>query len=190
MNDKTSESDAVRLGFDKARPLSFGVPCPVFDFDIQKCTRRCCETDRELQPGDVYYSVLIAEGANIVRRDYAEEAWPGPPDAVIGWWKSTLPDVRSNTMRWAPNDVMLHFFLELEGRADSQDTRYILTLLMLRRRVVRLEETETDDQGRECLVVYCSRNETEYRVAVIPPTEPRVAEIQQQLANLLMTSAA
>ena len=48
---------------------------PVFDFEIQNCTRRCAETDRELKPGDVYYSVLIADGASIVRRDYAEDAW-------------------------------------------------------------------------------------------------------------------
>ena len=162
----------------------------MFDFDIQKCTRRCAETDREFKPGDVYYSVLIAEEASIVRRDYAEEAWHGPPEDVVGWWKSKVPDPRTTTMRWAPNDVMLHFFTELEGKENSQDTRYILTLLMIRRRVVRLEETETDDQGRQHLVVYCPRNETEYRVPVTPPSEPRVAEIQKELANLLMAHAA
>ena len=167
-----------------------GLICPVFDFEIQKCTRRCAETDRDLKPGDVFYSVLMAEGAGVVRRDYCEDGWQGPPENVIGWWKSTVPDPRTATMRWAPNDVMVHYFSELEGKADRQDTRYVLALLMIRRRVVRLEETETDDLGRQQLVVYCPRNETEYRVPVVPPSEQRVAEIQKELTDLLMAHAA
>ena len=61
---------------------------------------------------------------------------------------------------------------------------------MIRRRVIRLEETEVDDSGQQWLVVYCPRNETEYRVAVLPPSKERVAEIQDELAKLLLANAA
>lgn len=172
-----------------AGPLAVRV---VFDFDIQKCARRCIVTDREFQPGDVVYSTLVSEGVGIVRRDYAEEAWRGPPENehIIGWWKSRIPDPRAKTMHWAPNDVMLHYFTELERRKDGQDTRYILALLMIRRRVLRLEESERDRDGRESLVLFCPRNETEYRVPVTMPSEERIAEIRQELAKLLCSDAA
>jgi hypothetical protein len=168
-------------------------PCravAVFEIELQKCSRRCAATGRELQAGDDYYSTLTSEGASIVRRDYGEEAWKGPPEDVIAWWKSKVPDPRARTMHWAPNDVMMHYFTELEGRDDCLDTRYILALLLIRRRIVRLEETEQDDRGRPRLVVYCPRSETEYRVAVALPSKERIAEIQEELARLLLANAA
>ena len=162
----------------------------VFDFEVQKCTRRCAKTDRELQPGEVFYSVLVSEGADVVRRDFAQEAWKGPPDEAIGWWKSKVPDPRAQALHWAPNDVLVHFFVELEGREDRRDTRYILALLMIRRRVLRLEATQTDPQGCQQLVVYCPRNETEYRVPVTLPSTERIEQIQTELAGLLQANVS
>ncbi len=95
------------------------------------------QTDRELQPGDVFYSVLVAEGAAVVRRDYLADTWEGPPPNAIGIWKSQVPDVHNKKMHWAPNDVILHYFEQLASEPDKADIRYVLALLMVRRRIVR-----------------------------------------------------
>ena len=160
------------------------------DFEVQRCSRRCAKSDRELQPGEWFYSVLVAKGAQVVRHDYCEDAWEGPPDGLIGWWKSQMPDPHARKMHWAPNDVMLHYFEQLEGHDDQQDVRYILALLMLRRRIVRVEDTEQSDEGHEVLVLYCPRKETEFRVSVMEPSATRIDEIQEELARLLFASAA
>ena len=55
----------------------------MIDYEIQRCTRRCAATDRELKDGETCYSVLVAEGAAVVRRDYSAQAWQGPPDQVV-----------------------------------------------------------------------------------------------------------
>ncbi len=78
----------------------------------------------------------------MVRRDYSAEAWPSPPDGTIGWWKSQVPDTHATRMHWAPNDVILHYFEQLEDQHDKEDIRFVLALLMIRRRIVRLEDTE------------------------------------------------
>jgi hypothetical protein len=157
----------------------------MLDFEVQRFTRKCCETDVILQPGDVFYSALVAQGAQVIRKDYAERAWKGPPDATLGWWKAQVPDFHSHKMHWAPNDVILHYFDQLYEDDSQADMRYVLALLMIRRRIVRLEDTDHDDQQREIFVLYCPRNEREYRVAVTSPTPERTAEIQNQLAELL-----
>ena len=158
------------------------------DFEVQRFTRRCAATDRELAPGELFYSVLLAEGAEVVRRDYAAEAWSGPPADALGWWKSQLPsaDARPKKPQWAPNDVMLGLFDELAERPEQADLRYVLALLLLRRRVLRLEETEAEGTEQETMLVYCPRRETEYRVAVSMPDPARTAEIQAELARLLV----
>lgn len=160
------------------------------DYQIQRCTRRCAVTDRELKPGETFYAVLVVEGATLARHDYSPESWQGPPEGAVGWWKSQVPSPDAHRMHWAPNDVMLDFFDELEQQPERQDIRYVLALLLVRRRVMRLEEEARQEDGRGMLVLYCPRREATYRVPVVMPDEPRINEIQQELARLLFARGA
>jgi len=160
------------------------------DYEIQRCTRRCSVTERDLQPGEQFYSALFSEGAELVRLDYSVDAWSGPPQDAVGWWKSRMPVANEKRMRWAPNDVMLEFVEQLEQQPDKQDMRYVLALLLVRRRVMRLEEKESDENGAEVLVLYCPRRETTYKVPESAPNESRIEEIQEELARLLFANAA
>jgi hypothetical protein len=155
------------------------------DYEVQHSTRHCTATGREFAPGETYYSVLMVEGADLKRYDYAADAWPGPPEESVGWWKSQIPDRTANRKHWAPNDVMLQFWDELAEQPDKQDMRYVLTLLLIRRRVFRLEEETFDPVGQELLVVYCPRRETTYQVLVVSPETERIDQIQDELAALL-----
>ena len=161
----------------------------MLDFEVQRCTRHCAATERELKPSEPFYSVLVQEGAQIIRRDYCVDAWQGPPDGALGFWKSEMPDPAARKLHWAPNDVMRHYFQQLVALDDNRDTTYVLALLMIRRRLLRLEESELDDSGGEVLVVYCPRAEEQYRVPVVEPTADRIQEIQHDLSKLLFAQA-
>ena len=163
-------------------PQSIGMP---MDYEVQHSSRRCSVTGREFAPGETYYSALVAEGVEVIRHDYAADAWQGPPAEAVGWWKSQIPNRTEGKKHWAPNDVMLQFWDELAGQPDRQDMRYVLTLLLVRRRVFRLEEEKRDDGGREVLVAYCPRREATYEIPAVMPEPARVDEIQEELAALL-----
>ena len=160
----------------------------MLDFDVKSRGRNCAKLDRPLEPGEKYYSVLIAEGSQVVRYDYASDAWEGPPEKAIGWWKSQVPDHRGNQVHWAPNDFMLHYFEQLESDPEKQDVRFVLALLMVRRRILRMEET--DDIDENTLAVYCQKNETTYHVPAAQPSAERIAAIQEELAALLFGDEA
>ncbi len=160
------------------------------DYDLKRCTRRCAATEREFTPSETFYSTLASEGAELVRRDYCAEAWQGPPEGIVGWWKSRMPDAKAKKARLAPNDVILQLFEQLSEQPAKQDMRYVLSLLLVRRRVVRLEEDETDEQGHEVMVVYCPRRDTTYKVRVVTPDEQRADQIQEELSRLLFADAA
>jgi hypothetical protein len=176
-------SDSSQLGFVASHPQP--PTHPMLDFDVQRCTRRCSGSDRELKAGEWVYSALVPRGAQVVRLDFAPEAWKGPPENAIGWWKGRVPDGGNQRTAWAPNDVMLDYFEHLENRPEKADVRYVLALLLVRRRVIRLENTLTDDQGNETLVIFCPRNEQESRVEAMLPDDQRIAEIQTELSTLL-----
>jgi hypothetical protein len=156
------------------------------DFELRHNTRHCAASGRELRPGETYYTVLRKAGAEVERTDYSSEAWTGPPEVCLAWWKSTLPHAtEAKKQHWAPNDVMLHLFETLAEQPEQADMRYVLTLLLIRRRLLRLEESTRDEAGIEQLTVYCAKNETEYHLPAIVPDDARVQAIQAELGKLL-----
>lgn len=155
------------------------------DFEVGRCTRRCAATDRELAPGETFYSALVEVENDLVRRDYSAEGWGGPPEGVIGWWKSHMPSAEPEKRHWAPNEVMLQFFDQLADDAARADVRYVLALLLVRRRVFRLEEPSSEETDTGEMTVYCARRDASYRVAVVEPAAERAEAIQEELARLL-----
>ncbi len=55
-----------------------------------------------------------------------------------------MPTREARHAQLAPSDVLLEFFVGLANHRQQSDLRYVLALLMIRRRILRLEETETD----------------------------------------------
>ncbi len=171
----------------------------LLDFEVQRSTRRCAATERALQPGETCFSVLEVQGADIVRKDYCREAWPGPSQGTFGWWRSAVPEPTAKKIKLAPNDVLLQLFDEMADRHDQQDLRYVLTLLLIRRRVFRLDVpgeqlgVRRDSAGGkpafETMSVHCPKREATYQVAVAMPDQPRIDAIQQQLSELLVAGA-
>lgn len=159
----------------------------MLEFEVQRFTRRCAEQDRELQPGEVFFSVLLPQGNSVQRLDYCRQAWHGPPENAIGWWQAKVPDPVTRRVQWAPNTVMLDYFMQLADDPTRQDLRYVLTLLLIRRRILRQEEVESGPNGGESLKVYCPRSETHYLVPVVLPEPERAAEIQREIARILLS---
>ena len=161
----------------------------MLDFDVQSRGRKCAKTDRPFEPGEEFYSLLVSEGSNVVRRDYSAEAWEGPPEKSIGWWKSQVPDHRAGKVNWAPNEVMLHYFEQLEGNEEKQDVRYVLALLMVRRRILRWDDVEPTEVDAEEITLFCPQNESTYQVGVADPSPERAQAIQEELAELLFSNS-
>jgi hypothetical protein len=155
------------------------------EYDLQKPTRTCADTGREIAVGETFYSIVTREGAELRRLDYSAEAWKGPPDEAIGWWKSVLGDREGKKPKLAPSEVLLELFRELGDAPDRRDLRYVLTLLLIRRRLLRLEETVEEADGTETMVLYCPRDEQTYRTTIVVPDEARQREIQEYLTQLL-----
>ena len=160
------------------------------DFEVQRCTRHCATSGRELAEGEEFFSAIVAEGGQVQRLDYAIEGWQGSPPAAIAWWRSKMPTREARKSQLAPSEVLLELFASLADAADKADMRYVMALLLVRRRILRLEDTETDADGQEVLVLYCPRDESTHRVRSVMPDEQRTTEIQNELTALLFAGAA
>ena len=81
------------------------------------------------------------------------------------------------------HDVLLELFCQLEAVPEKQDMRFVLALLLVRRRVLQVEESAAVDAKN--MALYCPRDESTYRVESSMPSEERIERIQDELARLL-----
>jgi hypothetical protein len=171
----------------------------LLDFEVQRSSRRCAATDLPLEPGDVCYSVLEFRGADVIRKDFSSAAWGDPPSEAFAWWRTRIPEPVAKKIKLAPNDVLLELFDQLADDPIHADMRYVLTLLLVRRRVFRLEtgadalhsaaEQERLVTVSDVMCVYCPKREASYTVPTAMPDDTRIDEIQQRLSDLLIAGA-
>jgi hypothetical protein len=157
----------------------------LLEFELKNCSRTCATTARPLVPGEVYFSVLVSVGNDFARQDYSVDAWQGPPEDCIGWWRSRVPTKDDTQLRLAPTDVMLNLFEALEDRPEELAFRYLLGLLLLRRKMLRRDDSRRDAQGREVLTMHCQRRQKDYDLIVVEPETEQAAKLQEQMLNLL-----
>lgn len=153
--------------------------------DIPKPTRICSVSGTELKPGNVFFSLLVEEGNGVKRTDFLPENWTVPETEFLGWWKSKIPEVHDKKVRLAPNDILLNLFDQLALQPENADMRYVLALLLIRRRLLRYEREECDENGRKTLVVYGIKENATYEVPMALPDRQRLEEVQMELAQLL-----
>ncbi len=170
----------------------------VLNFEIQRTSRRCAATDLPLEPGDICYSVLELHGSDVVRRDYSIAAWTEPPLEAFAWWRTKIPEPLAKKVKLAPNEVLLELFDQLADDPMHADMRYVLALLLVRRRVLRLEagsslldnsNQEERESPTDMMCVYCPKRDTSYSVPTAMPESARIDEIQQRLSDLLIAGA-
>src|SRR4029077_907250 len=107
----------------------------VMDYQIQPNSRRCAVTGRELQPGERYYSALLEENHQFVRKDFASDAWQGPPTGAFGLWSGRVTAADAKARPRFDDDLLEDCFGRLEGQTEPSrvNFRYVVALLLMRR---------------------------------------------------------
>ena len=108
------------------------------EYKVSRCSRRCHVEDRPLKEGEAYVSVLIDGADAYERRDYAATAWSGPPERTIGWWRNRMPTAGERKSVPAPKEVLIDLLAQMSQSPQRDKVGYLLALLLLRRRVMRL----------------------------------------------------
>ncbi len=156
------------------------------EYQIQANSRRCAATGRELRPGERYYSVLLDEGGKFVRKDFAGEGWAGPPPGAFSFWAGRVPATEEDRRPRVDDELLLDCFTRLEGQTepDRVNFRYVVALLLMRRKRLKFEEARVED-GHETLYLRCPRTRTAYAVVNPRLTEEEMGRVQEEVFRVL-----
>lgn len=166
------------------------------EYQIQPNTRRCAVTGRELRPGDRYFTALLEEGETFVRQDFSAEAWQGPPQAAFSFWTGRVPSTTEPAKPRFDDDLLEECFHRLENpaapegetpaRSDASriNFRYVVALLLIRRKRFRFERTLVD-AGVEKLEIASARTGAKHLVVNPQLTDEEMNQAQEEVFRVL-----
>ena len=168
----------------------------MIDYQIQPNTRRCAVTGRELRPGDRYFTALLEEGETFLRQDFSAEAWLGPPPAAFSFWTGRVPTANEPTKPRFDDDLLEECFQRLSPTAAAEEPgetsvapekvnfRYVVALLLIRRKRFRFERTLVE-HGVEKLEIVSPRTGEKHLVVNPQLTGEEMNQVQEEVFRVL-----
>src|SRR5215472_12455874 len=122
----------------------------------------------------------------LLRRDYAAEAWQGPPPGAFSFWCGRVPAAEQGRKLRIDDDLLADCFQRLEGQTEPAQVnfRYVVALLLMRRKRFKFEEARVEG-GQEILRVRCVRTRATHRVINPRLTEEQMVAVQDEVFKVL-----
>jgi len=155
-------------------------------YRIGKRARVCCISGEAFEPGDRIVSAIYQGPDGEFERRDMRDAHFDPASRPFCHWRSTEPDPAEPGQR-LDYDLALRFFDRLRSEADParEGLVYTLTLLLSRKRRVKIEESRRLPEG-DLLRVRVRRAEEDDEVSVRAPrlSDEDVDGLQAELERL------
>lgn len=158
------------------------------DWNIAKPQRQCSACERELAENETYVAALFEENAEFVRRDFCEPCWEkaNAEGGFFSFWRTAIQPKEQKRRLFADDEVLIDFFMRLDGDADEQRRHffYLLALILMRKKILKFEDIERDDD-REFLCLRFPREDRVFRVPDPKLTEEQIEGVKEQLSQIL-----
>lgn len=159
------------------------------DWKIHRREPVCSTCERPFEDGESHYSVLSFADDALGRVDHCaacfkEREEPGGEGGDLVFWR-TRHRVDPKRGLAVDFDAVEALFLALDGREETRlaELRYLLSLLLMRKRRLKLLRVKRRD-GDERMVVRRPRRQEELEVAVFDLTPERAGELKAELERI------
>jgi len=157
------------------------------DWKIRRRHGECSRCEAPFDDGARHASLLrVDEEQDLLREDLCPTCFEaGDPAGYLFWWFTRFRESRTRSLQLDLASLE-RLFMELDGREETKlrELRYLLCLLLMRKRKLKLQKVERRPEG-EVLVLRRPRREEELRVWVFDFTPERIEEMRGRLQEVL-----
>ena len=157
------------------------------DWELARTTGRCAATGRSFAEGEAYFAALFEASIGIERRDYGLETWSGPPEGSFCHWRGRIPrrEKKPTSLDIDPQ-MLTQFFVGLEDEQSEtrQQFRFVLALLLMRKRLLRFEGPDREGE-QEYWRMRLVSDKSLHRVLNPRLTDEHITRLSAQLTALL-----
>ncbi len=119
-------------------------------YEIARATGMCAATGRPIAVGDEYIATLVesATEERLERADYSVQAWTSGarPARLFGHWRATMESPDARKKPFIDDAALMDLFEQLAEATEPGriSFRYLLALMLVRKRLLRYEGTKRD----------------------------------------------
>lgn len=158
------------------------------NWEIGKSQHACAVSGRVFAEGEEFFSALREDGESFARLDYSPECWQElDKSAFFSFWRTKLQkgDGKRKNRLVIDVEAFYTFFRSLENEQQEARRlfRYLIALILVRKRVLRLDEIEKSPEG-EALILHDTRQKQECRVPVCAANPEALVAAQEELNQI------
>ena len=161
------------------------------DWNMARRAEACTACQHAFDVGETFQAFLYETPEGYARRDYCAACSPAAAQEAIGAWKTRRPELSAKKAAPFDREAMYTFFERLDDSDSPQrrQFRFVLALLLWRKKLLRLDQTVTEPAG-EVWEFAAARNATTFRVPRPELDEEQLEGLSVQLEQLLAGSPA
>src|SRR3954453_9585242 len=157
-------------------------------YQVARPHGKCAACEKQIEPGQKFMAALRETPLGFERVDLMLECWPSFDRAdVIGFWQTVMPKAEQKKKVFVDDQVLCDVFERLADTTEPAklNFRFVLGLILMRKRIIVYEETRTDAAGQEVWQVRFKGRDD--RLDLVNPKldEQQVVEVSQQLSEIL-----
>lgn len=157
-------------------------------WNIQRRASRCTATNVPFTDGEFFHTLLFQEKEGLRREDLCEEAWRTRLPELIPfcYWKSKYEKPAEAAPETMPREGVESLLrrLSTEDEPQTLNVRYILVLMLERKRILKQIEEKPSDEGR--MLIYEHVKTGEAFIVTDPMLRlDQIDAIQQDVYDLL-----
>jgi hypothetical protein len=163
------------------------------DWKIRSRAHSCCHTGKPFEDEEEFYTAIFTdpESGELTRQDYCLEAWDAIHESLqpFSFWKSVyhqpVTEKKKEVVGKEGAEALLRRLIE-ENEAHTENARYILAVMLERKRTLR--QTDTQFSGQSKLLIYEHAKTGD--VLIVRDPELKIAESEQVQAEVALLLGA
>ena len=161
------------------------------DWEINKPLGQCFGSGRKIEHGEEYFGALVVAEEGLQRQDFCAEYWESEKPDVFCHWKTKLPEPGQKKQLFVDDQMLMAFFERLARETDQEkiDFRFVLTLILMRKRLLMYHVSRTED-GKEIWRLRIPGDKSaEGLVEVVNPhlDAEQIEQLSSQMGEILHT---
>ena len=157
------------------------------DWEIKKTLGQCFGTNKPIEAGQEYYAALVKTESGLERRDYSLEYWHEHSPTVFCFWKSRMPLSEQKKKLFIDDEMLMAFFDRLAEETEPKHIhfRFVLTLILMRKRKLKYDSSVIDDAGNEVWMLRVTGQDRMEKVINPHLSEDQIEQLSGQMGQIL-----
>ncbi len=164
------------------------------DFKISKTEGICCKSGEAIPPGEEFVALVRIREDELIREDYSLAGWeelgeekPAEAPDVLGVWRTRTPTTQEKKKLFVDDGLLINFFERLEGQDDPAriNFRYVLGLILMRKKLLIYEGTERNDDGTEVWKMRLKGSDRVHEVIDPRMDDEKIAAVSASLGEIM-----